>query len=163
MANGAGGRPRKPTQLHKLHGTYRRDRQNAAEPAPPLGGGKPPAWLKGRARKGWREIASVLEAVKILTEMDRPALALLCDAYGEYIEARETVRRAGATYEASSVAGGTLIRPHPAVVQASDAWRRCAAMLGQFGMTPASRAKVSAAGESERDPLAEWLAGSGSG
>jgi P27 family predicted phage terminase small subunit len=37
-----------------------------------------------------------------------------------------------------------MIKAHPAAIMKADAWKRLRAMLGEFGMTPASRSKVNA-------------------
>lgn len=92
--------------------------------------------------------------MRILTMADGPALALLCDAYAEYLEAREkTSGRKGKTYETTTAQGGTMIRPRPEVAMASDAWRRVQRMLSEFGLTPSSRAKVVVRPKEEEDPL----------
>ena len=149
-----GGRPAKPTALKALQGTARPDRINPHEPQPPvIVEAHPPAWLKGRGRKAWRELAGMLGDMRILTVPDQPALSLLCDAYGEYIEARAVVQREGMTYESKTM-NGSIVRRRPEVEIAADAWRRTAAMLQQFGLTPSARAKVSAAPEGvPDDPL----------
>jgi P27 family predicted phage terminase small subunit len=36
-----------------------------------------------------------------------------------------------------------MIKAHPAAIMKADAWKRLRAMLAEFGMTPASRSKVS--------------------
>jgi P27 family predicted phage terminase small subunit len=41
----------------------------------------------------------VLENMGVLTTADPHALALLCDAYAEYMDCRDIVRKHGATYE----------------------------------------------------------------
>src|SRR5215204_4108204 len=122
-----GGRPRKPTALHRLHGTARPDRMNAAEPMPPiLGDVQPPAWLKGRSLRAWRDLAPRLRAMRVLTEADRDALALLCDAYGELVECRQVIAREGRVYETDGQSVMTRTRPEVAI--AADAWRRVNAM-----------------------------------
>lgn len=98
----------------------------------------------------------------MLTSADPIALGLLCDALAEYVAAREVVEREGMTYESESDKTGTMIRRHPAVEIQSDAWRRAKLMLTEFGLTPASRAKVSVADAGPADPLAEWERGTGS-
>lgn len=170
-----GGRPRKPTALKVLHGTDRPDRSNPNEPsAQPLGDAPPPSWLKGRGRRAWAEVAAILTEMGVATVADRVALALLCDVYAEYIEARDAVRKLGTVYESrvmkahSRRADGdpeefdpealsVMIRPRPEVAMASDAWRRINTMLQQFGLTPASRSKVSGAPVEEEDPLEALL------
>lgn len=154
------GRPRKPTALHVLEGTDRPDRTNRNEPTPTLTDDKPPVWLKGRGRKGWRWIAPVVADMKILTDADKAALALLCDALGDYTECQEALRRDGRFYETLTKLGERMIKPHPAVAQASDAWRRAARMMVEFGMTPSARSRVKAAAEKEVDPFEAFLQGS---
>ncbi|MGQ7114009.1 P27 family phage terminase small subunit, partial [Escherichia sp. TWPC-MK] len=51
--------------------------------------------------------------------------------------------------------GNNLPRHYPLGI--ADAWKRLRAMLGEFGMTPASRSKVNAKGPESVDPLAEFM------
>jgi P27 family predicted phage terminase small subunit len=95
----ATGRPPKPTALKVLEGNPGKRGLNQSEPKPPEGPVKAPNWLRGRGRTAWKWIAPVLEPMGVLTTADTHALALLCDAYAEYIESRAVVRRLGATYE----------------------------------------------------------------
>ena len=104
----------------------------------------------------------MLVRMQVLTDADPVALGLLCDALAEYIAARAEVERAGRTYETVSESGGVMIRAHPAVAIQADAWRRAKLMLTEFGLTPASRAKVSVADAGPADPLEEWERGTGS-
>lgn len=182
-----GGRPRKPTALHRIHGTDRPDRMNPHEPAPPLAvTERCPSWLRGRARSAWKWVYPRLRDMRVLTEADRDALALLCDAYGELIECRAVIAKFGRVYESKIIRADTkrvttksrrddpfevpddydptalsvMIRPRPEVAIAADAWRRVNAMMQQFGLTPASRSKVSAQETSEVDPFDALLRGS---
>jgi P27 family predicted phage terminase small subunit len=138
------GRPPKPTTLKVLHGTDRPDRVNANEPKPSADGVKAPSWVKGKARTQWKKIAPMLQDMGVLTVADETALGLLCDALAEYIEAQEMLRKLGRSYAVITEAGSEMWRPRPEVSMAQDAWRRVNNMLGQFGMTPSSRAKLSA-------------------
>lgn len=71
-------RPRKPTNLKILEGTFRKDRA-ANEPKPvPIAPPKP-AWLKCAAGEIWKQLAPDLDAVGCLTRVDGPAFALLVD------------------------------------------------------------------------------------
>src|SRR4029077_367520 len=132
-------RPRKPSALHVLQGTDRKDRANPAEPHPDLlaPDAAPPARLTPQGKRAWNELRPLLGSMKVLTTADPAALALLCDALSEYLVARAVIRRLGQTYEAKD-----RIYARPEVVIASDAWRRAKLMLTEFGLTPASRAKV---------------------
>lgn len=153
------GRPPKPTVLKLLQGTARHDRLNPSEPEPPaLVDARPPSWLDSRGRRAWRDWLPVLTGMRVLTEADGAALALMCDAYAEYLAARAVLRREGASYTTGELPA-QMVRQRPEVAQAADAWRRVSAMMQQFGLTPASRSRVSSQQAETVDPVQEWLHG----
>jgi P27 family predicted phage terminase small subunit len=80
----------------------------------------------------------------VLTVADGLALEALCETYADLVEAREALKERGATTYQSA---NGLIRPYPQVAHAADADRRLKTWLNEFGMTPAARAKVSAAAD----------------
>jgi P27 family predicted phage terminase small subunit len=95
----------------------------------------------------------------VLADGDLIALGLLCETLAEWIEARDTVARDGATYEATTEAGAVMYRAHPAVAQRSDAARRVQSLLSEFGLTPSARAKVRGLPDLPGDdPAAEYFA-----
>lgn len=138
---GLRGPPPKPTVQKKMEGTFRPDRAPEDEPTPPAGIPDPPKLLTGRARDAWDRIGPELNAMGVLTRVDGIALELLCDAYAEWVAARDVVRRKGTTYT-TKTANGRVTRPHPAVRIAAEAWRRVHRMLLEFGLTPAARTRV---------------------
>jgi P27 family predicted phage terminase small subunit len=150
--------PRKPTALKVLHGTNRKDRANPKEPRPVSlpAGSTPPDWLSDRGKEAWGDILPILRDLGVMTVADPVALGMLCDALVEYQEARAVVREHGATYWTRGKS--EMLRARPEVQIASDAWRRAKLMLSEFGLTPASRARVSAAQPGETDPLEKWAA-----
>ena len=153
------GRPSKPTHFKALAGTLQPSRTNAHEPTPAVLLPTPPDWLSGKARQYWGEIGAVLLNMKVCTVADGPALQLLTEALAEWAEARQAVQARGLTYDTTTVSGGIMRRPNPEVAIAADAWRRALAMLSQFGLTPATRAKVSAQPEDNpNDPWAQMIA-----
>ena len=153
-------RPRKPTPLKMLHGTNRPDRANPAEPMPAKLSERmpPPDWLGDRGRKAWADLLPVLRKMGVLTTADPMAFALLCDALGEYIEARAWVQEHEDVYEVAGKDGALTWRKRPEVEIAQDAWRRAKTMLTEFGLTPAARSRVTGTPGEEADPLAEWAA-----
>ena len=155
------GRPPKPTPLKALQGTLRPDRANPNEPTLPVATPAPPSWLAARGRRLWRELAPVLEDMRVVTAADRQALALLCDALGEYADARAVITKQGVTYEAMTASGAVMVRPRPEVTIAADAWRRASAMLQQFGLTPSARGKVTARPPETRDEFEELFGAGG--
>lgn len=158
--------PPKPTALKLLHGTARPDRVNPREPKPTTARIERPSWLKDAGYRIWKQIAPQLEAMGVLTDADPHALALLCDAYSEYLEARSVVRAQGLTFQHVKVVGtkkneageeepilSVMVRQRPEVAIASDAWKRVSAMMQQFGMTPSARTKVQVTQVEEADPF----------
>lgn len=139
---GRRGPPPKPTAIKQMEGTYRPDRAAQDEPLIEPGIPEPPKLLTGRARAAWDRIGPELEKMGVLTTVDGVALELLCDAYAEWVAARDVIRRQGSTFSSKTQDGRKVIKPHPAVRIASEAWRRVHRMLLEFGLTPASRSRV---------------------
>ena len=168
------GPPPLPSAIKKMRGTWRKDRAAAREPRPKSGTPRRPAWLTPRARKFWPEYVRLTSTMRVLTQVDGPALGMLCAAHSEYLDAVDVLTKKGASYE-SPTPTGTIVRARPEVQQASEAWRRVHMMLAQFGLTPASRSRVDAKFPSElddvelhlfgprRDPLRRFLKTSGRG
>src|SRR5438445_5693784 len=75
-----GGRKRKPTVLHKLDGTYRKDRHSELEPqvealsALP----EPPDHLSARAKRVWRSAGDKLLKLGVLSAIDLDLFASYC-------------------------------------------------------------------------------------
>ncbi len=150
------GRTRTPSNVVLLRGNPGHRPLPEDEPQPEPGMPKVPVWLNGTARAAWMELRPLLEKIKVVTEADRKALELLCDAYSEYRAYREVVRREGATYQVTTKRGGTMYRMRPEVAAAQDAWKRTRAMLAEFGLTPAARSKVKVLKETADDPYERY-------
>lgn len=154
------GRPRKPTAIKVAQGNPGKRALPDAEPQPERGVTPSPQHLKKKSREWYGEVAAELDKLGVLTVLDSNALELLIEAYAEYRNHCATLDRDGYTYKTVSGTGEIVIKAHPAAVMKSDAWKRVRAMLTEFGMTPASRSKVSAKRGGEVDPLQEFLNGS---
>ena len=157
--------PRTPSHLKVVRGTERKDRANPREPSLSVAPAnvRPPAWLdlSPLARRAWHELVPLLRGMGVLTRADRIALALLCDALASYANAKSVVATEGSTYETASETGATMIRAHPVVAMGAESSRFAKTMLGEFGLTPAARSKVSRVGSGQKDPLETWLEGTG--
>jgi len=152
------GRHPKPTALKLLTGNPGKRALPDAEPRPPVAAPVKPPWMTDRiAICAWKELAPLLEGMKIVTEADRKGLELLCDAYAEWRRARAVVQTEGMTYETENSTGGAVIKPRPEVCIASNAWLRVSRMLQEFGLTPAARARVKVEKPAEVDPMEEFL------
>jgi P27 family predicted phage terminase small subunit len=151
-------RPRLPTAVKKLRGTLQPSRLNRAEPKPEPGIPDPPPGLSEAALAIWPAIAAALGGMRVVAKSDAIALAGLCECLGEIAAARAALARpvkvgrrviakAGArTYATTSRTGAVMLRARPEVAMVSDADRRLQAWLTKFGLSPADRSRVSAAG-----------------
>ena len=150
------GPPPKPTKLRTLAGNPGKRRINPNEPKPKRARLSCPRWLSADGRRAWRELVPLLDGMQVLTTADRMALTMLCDAYSEWLTAREVIQDKGETYETETTNGSVKYSPRPEVAHAADAWRRVKSMLAEFGLTPASRSRLSVESPTE-DPLEEFL------
>jgi P27 family predicted phage terminase small subunit len=159
------GRRRQPAAAHRLAGTYRRDRHGAARPAPPAKVPGMPAWLSREAKAEWRRVSTELLALGLLTVIDRAALAAYCQAFAELMEATRMLEREGRIVDQDvmnkdGVVTGSVKKLHPAVRLQRDAFARVKAYLGEFGLTPSSRARLPAAEKPKAaDPFEDFLRG----
>ena len=153
----AGRRP-KPSSIRDLEGNPGHRAPNKNEPKPPvLTKISPPDWLPEKAQEFCHEVAPLLVGMRVLTDADVPAFLLLCDAYAEWRAARAVIDEHGATYESISKMG-FMIRARPEVAIAAEAWRRVKSMLVEFGMTPAARSRIVAAGKEKASDVWSDLA-----
>lgn len=116
-------RPRKPTALHQLSGSIQHDPQRfqerVNEPIDNRALGGPPLWLTAEQRVCWEEIERI-SAPGVLCFGDRVAVEMTAVLLASF-------RALGASFSDTK-------------------FRRLEAMLGQLGLTPAARSKVTARG-----------------
>ena len=130
------GRKKLPTNLHVLKGTDRADRRNPNEPKPENKIPSPPDILKGGALEEWKRITVELDRLGLITEIDRTALSMYCQAYGRWIRFEKILEQTG---EINEETGQTS----PAMWVVNKSIEQCHKLLTEFGMTPSSRSKVS--------------------
>ncbi len=82
--------PKKPIALIKLEGNPGKRRIPKDIGGPPSDPG-PPDHLDDYAREEWARVATGLEAMGVLTEVDRAALSAYCDAYAVWRTACEQI------------------------------------------------------------------------
>ena len=163
--------PRKPTHLKLVAGTAQKCRINAKEPKPPRGVPAAPKHLRPRARAAWASFARLLDEIGVLTKADGVALEMLCGAYCDLLEARDSLARpimsnaepdateiaaAGSTTYVSFGQNGPMVRKRPEVAMIADADRRVSMWLAKFGLTPADLSRVSSSksGGDGKNPFA---------
>jgi len=134
------GRKPKPTALKLLQGSRGHRRLNENEPQPTLGVGEPPADLPKAALEEWHRLGPELELMGVLTSVDRHAFIAYVRAWARYVEADAACRRRGEVVKNPS---GRLAQ-NPMRAIANTALRQCREFQIEFGMTPSSRARISA-------------------
>lgn len=135
---GRRGPPKKPTALKILDGNPGNRPLPQGEPQPALGAPACPGWLSKEAREEWKRVVPELVRLNLLTLIDRAALAAYCEAYAQWELASKDVLTEGLT-----VPSLHSVVTNPKVRIADAAAKRMRAFLIEFGLTPASRARIS--------------------
>ena len=152
------GRKRKPTHLHVVQGTAQPCRINKAEPKAPDEPPRSAVELEPRAEFWYGVIVGRLQGIGIASTVDSDNVMLLAMRLAEVEERTADIRAQGATYVKVDlievpgedgkpvVKAQKTIKANPAVAQRSEAMRHAQSLLAEFGLSPASRPKVSAPG-----------------
>lgn len=149
------GRKPKPSELKRLSGNP--GRRPIEEHVPRLRHGMPecPPHLDAAAKVEWKRISVQLMAVGLLTKVDRAALAAYCQTYSRWAEAEGMIKAHGILVKGM----GGFPLPNPALRIADRAMDQMLKFLTEFGMSPSSRSRVTAAHEGQLDMMEEYLFG----
>lgn len=149
------GRKPKPTALKVLEGNPGKRPLNDREPVPPKG----TAWLLPEAKKEWKRLAPALEAMGVLTMADLTAFEGYCQAYARWKEAEAFITQHGSIFQTPS----GYVQQVPQVSIAQQNLKIMQSFCSEFGLTPATRARIIAGGGSEdgasEDPMERLLKG----
>jgi P27 family predicted phage terminase small subunit len=139
------GRRPKPTRLKLLTGNPGKRPLNEREPEPEPTIPDCPRELGAVARQEWDRLADELGKLRIITNLDRAALAAYCGAYALWAEATEQIEKYGSMVKSPS--GYPQQSPYLAI--ANRQTEMMMRIASEFGFTPASRSRIStpAAGE----------------
>jgi P27 family predicted phage terminase small subunit len=133
------GRRPKPTRLKVLTGNPGKRPLNELEPTPEVAVPDCPAELNPAAKREWDRLVVELGKLRILTHLDRAALATYCGAYALWAEAMVQLQKYGTMIKSPS--GYPQQSPYLAVAnRQAEIMMRIAA---EFGFTPASRSRIS--------------------
>jgi len=140
------GRRPKPTRMKVLTGNPGKRRLNEDEPQPAPAIPDCPDELGPVARAEWNRLVAQLASLRILTHLDRAALAAYCGAYALWAESTAAIQQYGAMVK--SPTGYPIQSPYVSIAnrQAEIMMR----IASEFGFTPASRSRISI--PSEREP-----------
>ena len=132
----------KPKALKLVQGTHRPDREAPNAPDPEVSPPSCPTWLHREAKREWRRIVPELVRLGLLAEVDRAALAAYCQSYATWWRMERDIEENG-DVQINARSGLESARPQVAMRdKALDTMRR---LLAEFGLTPSSRTRVSAA------------------
>lgn len=140
---GARGPKRLPANVHLIRGNPSRlpaDRLRDAI-APEVCLPEPPSHLSDPARAEWDRVGPELEALGLVSELDRAALAAYCQAYGRWVQAEERLRELGDEGLIETTSSG--YKQIGVWLQISNrAVEQMAKFLAEFGMSPSARSRV---------------------
>lgn len=136
-----------PSAINELRGNPGGRPVNTEEPKPPKGIPEMPKGMRPSAQREWRRMTVFLDSLGVLTVIDGKALAMYCDAYSDWEVAQKKCVTSGMWYDEPVLnkEGDVVGWKHK---QAPWFNIKCANMkmmksfLIEFGMTPASRAKL---------------------
>ena len=153
----------KPTQLHRLHGTYNvtrhRQRDGEAEAPGDLRAVEAPADLSEAERAIWDHAIAHAPA-GVLKDIDRHVLRLWCQAEARYMLARQMQakldERAGLQLLIKTKAGDMVASPYEGIM--NRAARLSLRMAELLGFCPVGRAGLTGKSKDGDDPDdAAWL------
>jgi P27 family predicted phage terminase small subunit len=153
---GKGGRPRKPTALKKLQGTFRKDRAVANEPEPPKTCPDKPKGLDKIAAERWDFLAPQLHQMGVLTLVDGSVLEGFCRHYSRAVQADRAIDKFGMIVETPF--GPKL---NPAVRVSRESWTVLNQLSAKLGLSPSDRARLSVPEKAPVDDTEEDLFGGG--
>ena len=156
-----GGRPRIPRELKELHGSLNatRDKELPIKGTIVIGL-EAPSDLNEWGQRYWLDIMEEYQRLGIITRVDVGALHSVCYWFGLMNEAADIVSAKGLEVEVEKVTpkgeSYTVTETNPMIAVADKAFKNYIAMCREFGLTPASRTRISAPDQKENDKFAEF-------
>lgn len=133
------GMRHKPTIIKKRQGTLRKCRTHPNEPIPKTGVPTAPAWLDDVAKLEWERAGQILEDQGLISELDVAAFSGYCTAVSDLIRCEQIIQQKGLLAKI-----GKRPLKHPAFEMKHTALKTIRSFLIEFGMSPSSRARVTA-------------------
>lgn len=149
------GRPPKPVELKVISGNPGKRRLPTETIKAPPSKPRRPAWLSRYGRAAWEYVTPELDDLGLLARADRDALAMLCEAAGNFRAATEDVARRGILVEGDK---GRTVK-NPALQVQRDAARTFATFSSMLGVSPGDRARLLGAAENPTGRGAGGIAG----
>ncbi|MCF0060130.1 phage terminase small subunit P27 family [Dyadobacter chenwenxiniae] len=150
------GRKPKSTELLQAQGTYRKDRHKDRVKIVDELKKSPVDWLTDEEKEVWSKWYDYLQKNDVLKETDEVAFGLLCKTFVRVQKfGAELITTDDYISEHKSDVGAMVTKKDPKYEIMADSEKSLLRLLTEFGMTPASRAKVKAAVQAKKNPLQE--------
>lgn len=158
------GRKPKPDALKQLMGTAQPCRMNPDAPAGSRMVPIAPDWLSERAAQIFEDLVAILDEMGLASGSDSIMLTLLSTRIEEVEQLTAIIEDGGRVYvskaETTTAKDGALVvkqmvRARPEVGMRNEALRHLQSLLAEFGLSPAARSRVSAAGAEKRNEFDE--------
>jgi P27 family predicted phage terminase small subunit len=147
--------PPKPTHLRLLQGNPGNRPVNKQEPKPKVSMPSAPRHLNRHGRAEWRRIVRHLYQLGLVTQIDRAALAMYCQAYGRWVFAEEKIENENHLIIKAPKTDYPIHNPWLSI--ANRAMRQCHSLLREFGMTPSARSQIRTGEPEAVDPFEDLL------
>lgn len=112
-----------------------------------------PPFMSQRAQGVWNELAPLLLELGTLTVVDGVALEALCNQIVYLREAQHSIDTEGILVTTQHGP-----RKNPACNVANESLKQVRSLLGEFGLTPAARARIPSTNPAHGNLLEQWLA-----
>lgn len=120
-----------------------------------------PTHLTAEAKKEWARVAPELLKIRIITQLDRAALAAYCQAYGRWVEAERRIKELNDAGKKNGAQCAGLYDMTPNGFKQISVWLQISnrattemhKWMAEFGMTPANRVKIQQAQVPEQNDL----------
>ncbi len=151
------GRKRQATAVKESSGALKKNpqRRNLNEPQAVAGRPDPPDFVESDelALGKWHHLCEVLEQLGVLSQTDHDLMAAYACSWSEWVKLIAIVRKEGHTVIGGT--GGVIV--NPSAREMDKAFGRLVKLVPEFGLSPSSRSRLSAAPKKEANPLNEYL------
>lgn len=141
-----------PTAIRNATGNPSHRPLPVKEPAPLPGEPPMPLDLSLAAQWVWKEMVPILHEMGTLTTSDGEALAAYCETKVTWRMAQNSIELDGIVIESTQGR-----KKNPAVTVADSSLKQMRSLMGEFGMTPASRTKIRSESPDADSPLEQLL------
>lgn len=147
------GRKQTPSNVREIKGNPGKRKINKTEPKPKDGVPTCPSLLCDVAKREWKRLSSKLGDLGLLTEVDRAPFMAYCHSYAMYAKAVKEINAKGLMVKGYR---GPKVK-NPAISIANKHVEIMIKLASEFGMTPASRTKISIPEKPNQSVMASLL------